>query len=181
MSHKVSKRQQAVNSAVRRSRAGAAFNDVLSQIIELNRYFTTAAEALTKPTGQTLARWLVLQECEETPATVSDIARRLHLARQSVQRVADDLERDALCAYRENPRHQRAKLLDLTPKGRSTLVQIQAAQREWSNALGAVIGERVLRRASAALAPVIDGVERDGVPYPDPDRASYRGRKRPPN
>src|SRR6266542_1186720 len=103
--------------------------------------------------GGLLARWLVLGECQHSPATVSDIARRLHLARQSVQRVADVLQREGLCTYRDNPRHRRAKLVELTPAGRSALTRIEAAQRHWSDALAARIGQRVLRQAHAALAP----------------------------
>jgi DNA-binding MarR family transcriptional regulator len=164
MSSKIQVRQHAVKSPGPRSPAGEAFNDVLVQIIRLNRRFTAAAETLTRPAGQTLARWLVLGECKESPATVSDIARRLYLARQSVQRVADVLEHDGLCAYRDNPRHRRAKLLELTPAGRSALARIEAAQREWSDALGARIGERVLRQAHAALEPVVEAVERAGQP-----------------
>jgi DNA-binding IclR family transcriptional regulator len=43
--------------------------------------------------GRTLARWLVLDVVKEDPATVAQIARTLRLARQSVQRLADLLER----------------------------------------------------------------------------------------
>jgi DNA-binding MarR family transcriptional regulator len=163
MRQTIPKRQHAVKSEERPSPAAEAFNEVLGQIIRLNRHFTSAAEELTKPVGQTLARWLVLGECEERPRTVSDIARQLHLARQSVQRVADVLVREGLCAHRDNPRHQRAKLLELTPAGHSTLTRIQAAQREWSGALGARIGERALRRAHAALEPVVAALERSGA------------------
>jgi len=89
--------------------------------------FTAAGEALAKPAGQTLARWLVLGQCRDASATVSDIARRLRLARQSVQRIADLLVADGLCFYRDNPHHQRAKLLELTAGGRSALYAIDAA------------------------------------------------------
>lgn len=164
MSGNMQEGQHAVKPRTARSQAGEAFNDLLGQIIVLNRRFTAAAEALTRPAGQTLARWLVLGECQQSPATVSDIARRLYLARQSVQRVADVLEHDGLCAYRDNPRHRRAKLLELTPAGRSALAQIETAQCEWSDALGAQLGEGVLRRAYAALAPVVEAVERAGSP-----------------
>jgi DNA-binding MarR family transcriptional regulator len=162
MPQTIQNRQHAVNAKPPRTPAGDAFNDVLDQVIRLNRHFTTAAEALTRPAGQSLARWLVLAECAEQPATVSDIARRLHLARQSVQRVADALDRDGLCEYQDNPRHQRAKLVALTAEGRSALARIDAAQREWSNALGARIGDLALRRAHDALAPVLEAVEGTG-------------------
>ncbi len=164
MSSTVQSRQHAVKTRPERSPAGEAFNDVLGQIIRLNRCFTAAAEALTKPAGQSLARWLVLGECKDSPSSVSDIARRLRLARQSVQRVADVLEGEGLCAYRDNPHHQRAKLLELTPAGRTALTQIEAAQRQWSDELGARIGEPVLRQASVALAPVVEAAESAAAP-----------------
>jgi DNA-binding MarR family transcriptional regulator len=159
MTAKLQKRQHPVKLPEERSSAEAAFDGVLSQIIRLNRRFTAAAGALTKPAGQTLARWLVLAECKNSPDTVAHVARRLYLARQSVQRIADVLERDGLCVYRDNPRHQRAKLLELTPDGRKTLAEIEAAQRQWSSALGERIGERALRQAQGALAPVVEVVD----------------------
>jgi DNA-binding MarR family transcriptional regulator len=162
MSERVPKRQNAVNFASdpeSRTPAGEAFNALLVQVIQLSRLFTAAGEALAKPAGQTLARWLVLAEVENTPATVADIARALHLARQSVQRVADLLERDGLAAYAENPHHRRAKLLRLTPRGRAAIRTIQTAQRAWADALGAQIGTANLQQASARLDTVLRAVE----------------------
>src|SRR6266545_6380363 len=144
-------RQHAVNIAAPpppRTPAGDAFSALLGQVIGLTRRFTTVGEALAKPAGQTLARWLVLEAVQDAPATVAQIARTLHLARQSVQRVADVLEREGFAAYEDNPAHRRAKLLGLTPPGRAALRAIQAAQRAWADALGAEIGEADLRRAS---------------------------------
>jgi len=69
--------------------------------------------------------------------------------------VADVLVREGLAVYEENPGHRRAKLLRLTPRGRSALRTIQAAQRVWADALGAEIGEADLRQASAILARVL--------------------------
>ena len=158
MSRTVRNRQDAVNGAP----AGAAVNAVLGQVIELQRHFTVRGEALARPAGQTLARWLVLGQCAEEPSSVADIARRLHLARQSVQRVADLLEADGLCAYATNPRHRRAKLLALTDTGRATLAVIERAQVAWSNELGAAIGEPLLRQANDVLAAILQTVRKHG-------------------
>jgi DNA-binding MarR family transcriptional regulator len=160
MPERLPKRQHAVNLACNsRTPAGEAFNSLLIQVIQLARLFTAAGEALAKPAGQTLARWLVLAEVEDEPATVADIARALHLARQSVQRVADLLERDGLAAYEENPNHRRAKLLQLTPSGRAALGTIQTAQRAWADALGAQIGAANLQQARAGLGTVLRAFE----------------------
>jgi DNA-binding MarR family transcriptional regulator len=134
--------------------AGDAFTTLLMRVVRLVHDFTAAGEALARPAGQTLARWLVLEEIQRQPATVAEIARRLGLARQSVQRLADVLERGGYAVYQDNPVHRRAKLLAATPAGLEALRAIQTAQRAWSDALGTDVGEADLRAASAVLDKV---------------------------
>jgi DNA-binding MarR family transcriptional regulator len=154
-------RQHVVNDGPpARTPAGDALTDLVMQVVRLIRDFTAAGEALAKPGGQTLARWLVLEAVQDQPATVAQIARQWHLARQGVQRLADLLVRDGLAVYEPNPAHRRAKLLRLTPQGRSALLTVQAAQRTWADALGAELGEADLRRASAVLDRVLDAVRK---------------------
>ena len=153
------KRQHAVNSAPpRRSPAGDAFSGLAIRVLRLGGLLGAAGDALARPAGQSSARWQVLAAAEHGPATVAQVARLLGLTRQSVQRVADLLEREGLAAYRDNPADQRAMLLHLTPRGRSVLASIQEAQRGWADALGAEVGEADLRRASAVLDRVLAAV-----------------------
>jgi DNA-binding MarR family transcriptional regulator len=157
----VAVRQHVVNDEAgppSRTPAGDAFTTLLGQVIALTRRFTTVGEALARPAGQTLARWLVLEAVQDQPATVAQIARGLHLARQGVQRLADLLVRDGVAAYQDNPAHRRAKLLRLTPQGLSALRTIQTAQRAWADALGAELGEADLRQASVVLDRVLQAV-----------------------
>jgi DNA-binding MarR family transcriptional regulator len=159
----VPERQHAVNTDAgppARTPAGDAFTALLGQVIGLTQRFTTAGEAFAKPAGQTLARWLVLEVIQDSPASVAQIARALHLARQSVQRLADLLVRDGLAVYEDNPAHRRAKLVRLTPEGRSALRTIQTAQRAWADALGAELGEADLRQASMLLDRVLQVVRK---------------------
>jgi DNA-binding MarR family transcriptional regulator len=162
MSNTIAERQHAVKTgsdSTTRTPAGEAFNAVLFQVIQLTRLFTAAGETLARPAGQTLARWLVLAEVKDEPATVAEIARRLRLARQSVQRVADVLVEDGLAGYEPNPRHRRSKLLRLTRKGKGALRKIETAQGAWTDELGARIGERPLRQGSALLDDIIRAVD----------------------
>jgi len=157
----VAGRQHAVKALAEpppRTPAGDAFTTLISQVIQLIRQFTVAGEALAKPAGQTLARWLVLETVDPAPATVAQIARTMHLARQSVQRLADVLVRDGYAVYEDNPAHRRAKLLRPTPQGRSALRAIQAAQVAWADRLGAELGEAELQQASAVLDRVLQTV-----------------------
>jgi DNA-binding MarR family transcriptional regulator len=161
MNPTVSGRQHVVNDGPpARTPAGDALTDLVMQVVRLIRDFTAAGEALARPAGQTLARWLVLAAVQDQPATVAQIARDMHLARQGVQRLADVLVRDGLAVYEPNPAHRRAKLLRLTAEGRSALRTVQAAQRAWADALGAELGETDLRQASAVLDRVLDAVRR---------------------
>ena len=161
MNPTVSGRQHVVNDGrPARTPAGDALTDLVMQVVRLIRDFTAAGEALARPAGQTLARWLVLEAVQDQPATVAQIARDMHLARQGVQRLADVLVRDGLAVYEPNPAHRRAKLLRLTAEGRSALRTVQAAQRAWADALGAELGETDLRQASAVLDRVLDAVRR---------------------
>jgi DNA-binding MarR family transcriptional regulator len=168
----VAVRQHVVNAGAQppsRTPAGDAFTALLGQVIGLTRRFTTAGEALAKPAGQTLARWLVLETIQDKPATVAQIARTLALARQGVQRLADVLVRDGLAVYQDNPAHRRAKLVRLTPEGRTALRTIQTAQAAWADALGARIGEEELRQASILLDRVLQAVGRHAPDEPPTD------------
>lgn len=154
MNSSVEQRQHVVNTDAggpSRTPAGEAFTTLLGQVIVLTRLFTSSGEALAKPAGQTLARWLVLEAVQDAPATVAQVARTLRLARQGVQRLADVLVRDGLAVYQDNPAHRRAKLVRLTPQGRSTLRTIQVAQAAWADAAGARLGAADLRQASILL------------------------------
>jgi DNA-binding MarR family transcriptional regulator len=146
-----------------RTRAGDAFSILVIEIFQLNGLLTAAGDALARPWGQTTARWQVLAAVQDEPATVAQIARALHLARQSVQRVADLLVHDGLAAFEDNPGHRRAKLMRLTSLGRETLDGIQAAQRSWANAIGREIGEPDLRRAGEVLDRLVLTLERRRV------------------
>ncbi len=164
MSNIVARRQHTVKSEPEktpavipaRTEAGNAFSALVVQIFRLNGLMVASGDALAGPAGQTSARWRVLAAVEDRPTSVAQIARRWGQARQSVQRVANALVRDGLATYEENPRHRRAQLLALTPKGRSVLQAIQVAQTAWANQLGAAIGEADLGQASAILAWILD-------------------------
>ena len=77
--------------------------------------------------GQTTARWNVLSVLSDAPRSVASAARRLGLARQSVQRVADDLVAAGSLRREANPADARAPLLSLTDAGCEILAASVAA------------------------------------------------------
>ena len=148
---RVPKRQHSVKLGEEHSPAGKVLTDLIIPIIRLEAHFSRAGEAIAARAGQTLARWLALEMVAEQPATVAQVARRLGQTRQSVQRIADLLEKDGLAEYEDNPAHRTSRLIRPTPLGRATLATIQEAQRAWANDVGAAIGEANLRQASRVV------------------------------
>ena len=137
--------------AVKHTPAGQILTDLIIPVIQLERHFSRAGETIAASAGQTLARWLTMEMVAAEPATVAQVARRLDLTRQSVQRIADLLAADGLAEYMDNPAHQTSLLVRLTPRGRQTLRTIQVSQRAWANDVGASIGEANLRQASRVI------------------------------
>lgn len=110
-----------------------AFSHLMQECFRINRRLVTAAGQLTTGSGITGAQWGVLGAFggADEPLTVAQAARRLGLARQGVQRVADLLEDKGLIVYEQNPNHRRAKLAKVTAEGRTLLKQLQIRQSHW--------------------------------------------------
>jgi len=104
-----------------------------------------AGNRLTQGTGLSSARWQVLSAVARSvqPMPVAWVARDMGLTRQSVQRVADDLEAAGLISFQPNPHHKRAPVLLLTEKGQRAFAAITAKQVPWVNRLAeeAKVGE----------------------------------------
>ncbi|MGY1708079.1 MarR family winged helix-turn-helix transcriptional regulator [Geodermatophilus sp. SYSU D00758] len=102
----------------------AAYRLLVADVYELAGASRRTSEAIAAGAGQTAARWHVLSVLSDAPRTVADAARRLGLARQSVQRVADDLVAAGLLVRTPNPDHRTAPLLSVTAEGRRTLEEL---------------------------------------------------------
>ncbi len=122
--------------------AGQAFTDVILEVFRVNGLLMDAGDRLTAPLGLTSARWKVLGAIglEGRPLTVAMIARRMGLARQSVQRVVNDLEAGGLVYLTSNPDHQRAPLVARTARGERAYADIMRHHVAWSNDLAAHLG-----------------------------------------
>ena len=113
---------------------------LIADVYELAGHSRRTSELLARAAGQTTARWHVLSVVSDGPRTVASAARRLGLARQSVQRVADGLVADGDLELRPNPDHARAPLVAITPAGTAVL-------------------EELVRRSDADRAALLDRAE----------------------
>jgi DNA-binding MarR family transcriptional regulator len=144
------------------SRDDDAITRLTLLVFRLNGLLLAAGDRMAAPVGQTSARWQVLGVVDHGPLTVAAVARAMGLARQSVQRTADLLVEDGLMRYEDNPADRRARLLQLTPRGRKALRVIEAAQREWAARLDAELGAKPVAQATATLERLEQLLRGDG-------------------
>ena len=119
------------------STMGAALTELFLVSFPYHGALMAAGERLTVDVGLTAARWQVLSTIarSDRPEPVANVARIMGLARQSVQRSADELARAGLITFGPNPHHKRAPLTLLTQKGRMAFDEITRQQVPWVNAL----------------------------------------------
>jgi DNA-binding MarR family transcriptional regulator len=136
---------------------------VAKTVFRLNGQLLAVAEELAQPVGLTAAWWQVLGTVLSDSLSVADVARKVGLQRQSVQRVADLLVENGLAEYQPNPNHRRAKWLAPTDQGRAAVRRIgpshAALAKRLANKLGTKNLQRVLddlAQVSAALEALVD-------------------------
>lgn len=119
------------------TKAGKAFTHLILETFRFNGLLLAAGDRLSKPLGLTSARWQVLGAIADKPRSVAQIARKMGLARQNVQRLADVLAEQGSVEYSPNPEHERAKLVSLTARGKKTLAELTLRQEDWANHIAA--------------------------------------------
>ncbi len=120
----------------KRTPQGHKLTDLILEILRVRGSLERHGVKLTQPFGQTPARWQVMAAAWGDTRTVPQIARRMGLTRQNVQRIADVLVREGLTTFVINPDHQRSPILQLTDQGVETIQGITREQLRWSNQLG---------------------------------------------
>ncbi|MGY4476522.1 MarR family winged helix-turn-helix transcriptional regulator [Bradyrhizobium sp. USDA 3364] len=121
----------------KRTPAGEALSNLILDLFRLNSLLFTSGDRLVAGLGLTSARWQILGAiiAAERPQPVAWLARDLGAARQNVQRIVNDLERDGLVTFETNPHHRRAQLVVLTAKGQQAFDAAMRLQLPWVNGL----------------------------------------------
>ncbi|MPZ53594.1 MAG: MarR family transcriptional regulator [Acidimicrobiia bacterium] len=154
-------RQHAVKTdpRPRRTTEGDAFTMLVVGVASLGGTISEVGEVLAGHAGQTLARWVFLDAIATEADTVAEISRRLGQARQSVQRIANVVVGDGLAVFEDNPAHQRAKLVRLTPAGRRVLRKISVRQKKWAETAGELLGGADIAATAALVRRLAEVVE----------------------
>ena len=147
----------------------AAYRLLVADVYDVAGQSRRTSEALARAEGQSTARWHLMSVISDGPRSVAGAARRLGLARQSVQRVADQLVADGLAVSSPDPADARAPRLALTPAGRRVLDRlVERADRQRDAQLTAAgLTVRELEEARRVLGAVRRALsEEPGGPAP---------------
>ena len=103
--------------------------------------------------GLTSAWWQVLAALRYSsiPLPAASIARNMGLTRQAVQRIVDLLADRGLVEFKDNPHHQRAKLVVLTQAGIEAVTGAERAVAPLDQAIADRIGIERIRDAVKTL------------------------------
>ncbi len=138
---------------MKRTKEGEALTAVILETFKFNGFLLNAGNRLCKPYGLTSARWQVMGAIEIAgqALTVSQIARRMGLSRQGVQRIVNDLSKLEMVTAANNIDHVRAPLINLSQRGRHILEKINRAQIAWVNELAEGLHVDSLENARSVL------------------------------
>lgn len=133
---------------------------LIAEVYELAGVSRRTSEQIARCQGLTAARWHVMSTISEKAMSVSSIARRLGLARQSVQRVVNVLSASGHVTLRADPADRRAPQVALTPTGRACLQQLFNASEADRHAVLARAGlpADALAQARATLRALLDAL-----------------------
>ncbi|MXY64130.1 MAG: MarR family transcriptional regulator [Gammaproteobacteria bacterium] len=145
-----------------RSREGEALTALILETFRLNGALLAVGNRLTKPVGMTSARWQVMGAVDQSKhsLTVAQIARRMGLARQGVQRIVNDLVELGFVVLEENIDHKRSPLVCISDKGAGVMGEIAKVQAAWVNELSDGFSEGQIVEALELLETVRERCEK---------------------
>lgn len=138
-----------------------AWSELVLEVFRVNGLALAAGDGLCAPSGLTSARWQILGVVDHGAEPVANVARVMGLTRQSVQLTADALERDGMIEYADNPHHRRAKLIEITDKGRKALRAVEERHAVWAARLAKKVGVAELKATLEQLRRMRTTLEED--------------------
>jgi len=114
---------------------GHIFTETVLEIFKVSGLLTAEGDRLCEVYELSSARWKIMGALarSDSPLTVSQIARMMGQARQSVQRLVDVMHKNEILAFLDNPNHKRAKHVILTAKGRGIYTKLDEMWNPWAS------------------------------------------------
>lgn len=137
---------------------------IIADVYELAGRFRERDETIARKVGQTQARWQVMSVASGHPRTVAQIARRLGVSRQNVQRIADALAEEGWASFEPNPDHSGSPFLVLNRRGRTSLSEITSAAERYHAVLAAEFAPSELKTIYRGLTRLIEATTKSMQP-----------------
>ena len=136
-----------------RTLEGKFLTELVLEVFRVNGLLLAAGNRLGEPLQLTSARWQVMGAIHLSGRnlTVAQIARRMGLTRQAVQRIVNDLRGLGMVELVENPDHKRAHLVALTGHGKQSYAAISVEQSDWINGLADGVKKQHIAEATKLL------------------------------
>ncbi len=134
---------------------------IIADVFQLAGALRRWGDGVAAKSGQTQARWQVLSAASPANRTVPQIARRLGISRQGVQRVADLLVEEGRARYVWNRDHQSSPLLRLATRGKDRLDKMNRAASAMHKELAGGLHADDLQAAAVVLRKFSVQIERD--------------------
>jgi len=120
-------------SEVRKRPSVLAIDLLIRDILFCYFRLNAGGERMFAAVGQTPGKVSLMRSLrEEGPQSVAQLARSRPVARQGVQRMADELAAAGLIEFVLNPSHRRAKLATLTARGQLLMEKAMAHELRWA-------------------------------------------------
>jgi len=136
---------------------------LILDMLQLDGAMMRRVKAMTADQGQTPARYKVLTAAGCDERTVPQIARRMGLTRQAVQRIANQLVEDGLARFVDNPDHRASPIVELTKTGAAVDDAISDAHARWSNRIARKLDGKRLETALQGIRDLLQSVEQEGL------------------
>jgi len=143
--------------------AGEATTELILDVFRLNGRLLIAGDRLVADLGLTSARWQVLGAIAsaDRPESVARHARNMGLHRQGVQRIVNEMAKEGIVEFQQNPHHKRAQHVLLTVKGRQVFDAAIALQIPWVNALSKGLKPKDIATAKRVIDQLKTGLEQE--------------------
>jgi DNA-binding MarR family transcriptional regulator len=121
-----------------------AFQRLVGAVFRLNGQLLRTAESLSADLDISTNRWQAIATIRTQPLTVSQIARRIGVSRQSARQTVQKLVQSKLVELRPNPDHRRSQLVTLTEAGAEIMEILRERQsrltHSFTDGLGVTVG-----------------------------------------
>jgi len=145
-----------------KSGKGQLFTEIVLALFKLTGMLNIEGDNLTSEFGISAARWKILgfSALPDTALTVSQIAKHSGQSRQSVQVLANEMEKAGLIEFQANPYHKKSKIVAATLKGIGILRSIREKRIPWTKEKAAPIKKKELKMTLDVINRIINEMDK---------------------